>query len=499
MNNEQIKKILDDLYLIDPELKKYEKDLAEMIKKILESRPNTKFDEKFAQRLKKEIMEKIKKMKNQEEKNARLFFNFNFMKKFSYAPAGIIILLLIIAPAAFYLTKKNIDLAYNTLKISALKEGAFGSLAAQDQTASTQADARSEGGGGGEMIFGRGGGGGMGAASDIGFPAPEIVNYNYIYKGEEINISGENGKMEVYRRKKSQEGVYQLAKNVLGKINFDSVDLKKFNNTKITNFSLAEERDFGYMVNFDLEKNMVSIFSNWNKWPRPDSHCRDQACFDQHRLKINDMLSDEEIIKIAEDFVKEYKVNLDNYGPGQVFDYWRYYYETAGDKENVYIPESVSVIYPLKLNGKTLHDGSGFPSGLSVEINIRYKKASGLIGMTLQNYEAAAYEIEADSQKIINLAEQGGFYAGYRNLNPTKVIDVELGTPALGLMSHWKYDQGKTEGEELFVPALIFPIEKTSEETPYLFRKNIAIPLVKEILEERENNDYLIGIPEIKQ
>ena len=43
-----INNILKELYSLDPELKKHEQDLVIIINKLLKSRPDTKFDEKFA-------------------------------------------------------------------------------------------------------------------------------------------------------------------------------------------------------------------------------------------------------------------------------------------------------------------------------------------------------------------------------------------------------------------------------------------------------------------
>ena len=489
-----IEKILKDLYLIDPELKNYEKDLLEIINKILSSRPNTKFDEKFARSLKKEIMGEIKKMERRKKENAWQFFNFNFMKKFSYAPAGIIILLLLIIPAAYYLTKKNINLAYDTLKITRVEEKAFGSLQSEspagDEPALAETAKGLGGGGGGAPV-------GEASAQDtaVGLPAPGWVNYNYIYKGDDLVIT--ETAMEVLKKVKDSSSSKEFAKYI-SKLNLGSIDLGKFKNTTINNLDITEDREFGYSLYLNLVENSMSINTNWNKWPRPEAECRDEKCLEQYRLKIEDMPADEEIITIADDFIKEYDIDMKNYGPGQVWDYWRQNYEIAPDKSLAYIPETVPVIYPLIINGQIIYDESGNKTGLTVEVNIRHKKAAGIRDITSRNYISSNYEIENSSEKIIAIAKKGGLRQTFKYPEATKTIDIELGTPTLGLIKYYQYNRDKMESSELLVPAYIFPITDIPEET-YFYQENIVVPLVKEIIAERESSNNLIGIPETKQ
>src|SRR5258707_28170 len=53
--NEKAKQILADLFMIDPELKKYEKEVEQAVVNMMSAKPDTKFDESFATRLKAEL------------------------------------------------------------------------------------------------------------------------------------------------------------------------------------------------------------------------------------------------------------------------------------------------------------------------------------------------------------------------------------------------------------------------------------------------------------
>ena len=85
--------------------------------------------------------------------------------------------------------------------------------------------------------------------------------------------------------------------------------------------------------------------------------------------------------------------------------------------------------------------------------------------------------MENNYEKFVQLAEQGGIYPNYQHPNPAKTINITLGAPAMSLIPHHKYNPEKNEADELYVPALIFPITDVSEPNHYC-QKNIIIPLV---------------------
>ncbi len=65
-----IEEILSDLYALDKDLIQYDKALRKAIEKIIESKPDTKFDENFKLRLRGELLAKAQQLKNSAEENS---------------------------------------------------------------------------------------------------------------------------------------------------------------------------------------------------------------------------------------------------------------------------------------------------------------------------------------------------------------------------------------------------------------------------------------------
>ena len=134
---ELIDKILEDLYLIDSDLRREEKQLRKIITELLASKPKTNFDEKFSSKLKQEVLNKIQELESAKQSNKNNFnnLNINFMKKFYYIGGGALALgLLVVAVLNFYpkkspsffLGETPINLRSQILRVNA---GAFGSFA----------------------------------------------------------------------------------------------------------------------------------------------------------------------------------------------------------------------------------------------------------------------------------------------------------------------------------------------------------------------------------
>lgn len=66
MDNKKVKNILNELYALDPELAKYEKEIKKIIEEYLKAKPDSKFDEKFALELREKVMARAKELKIKE-------------------------------------------------------------------------------------------------------------------------------------------------------------------------------------------------------------------------------------------------------------------------------------------------------------------------------------------------------------------------------------------------------------------------------------------------
>lgn len=514
-----IQTILLELYTIDPSLRAQERELQKLIGEMLRANPLIIVDEKFLKELRRNIGALAREKSSHSSPNP--FSAFSFRTLFSKFPnplplAAALLLLALAIPMGIVLFKGENGIRQITEKktidtspsITALDDNAFGPLALA--TPSMESSKRSQGGGGSDPAalgtgqagsaysetnpmtapsvadssqtgsgqapaagFGRGGGGGV--SRDMASPmiAPEFYQYKFVYKGGEFSI---DDRMPVYRKKKTATLTSRVAEQIKN-INFGFLNLDKFQNLKAQQISLTEDRDHGYMINLNLEDNSFSINADWNRWAELQRSAYTPPASPP---------SDQEIISIADAFMRSYDINMSAYGPGKVT--WPQYHimgaDTAEKSASLYYTPDVSVLYPLKIDGKTVMDEGGNESGIYVSVNLPTKSVLGA-GFESNNYESSMYQMETDNKKLINIAEQGGMY-GYGMYPPyesAKITTIELGTPTSALVRTWRYDPSRNTGYELFVPALIFPVERMINGTFY--QKQIVIPIAKEILNER--------------
>ncbi|HOZ53655.1 MAG TPA: hypothetical protein PK142_03190, partial [bacterium] len=309
----------------------------------------------------------------------------------------------------------------------------------------------------------------------------DIVKYNYIYVGEDFSLLP--SEVDVY--KKITPDLSKEFSNLFSGKKISFFDLKKFSDISINNLTINEDRDYGYSIYLGLQDGNFSIYKNWKKWPNLDSLCAstgyEVSCYEQNRLTIADILPDQEILNISNKFLADYDINLDNYAEGVIQKSWLRYYIASDSEQSIYIPESISVIYPLKINDVMVYEEYGNFSGLTVEVDMKERKVSGLNGLSYQYYESSLYNTETDREAIMKIVNQGGRYPDYFYYEGSdfKSIDIEVGTPTLGLVKIWNYDNNYSNGYELFVPAYIFPIVSESEAS-YFNKENIVVPAVKD-------------------
>lgn len=477
--DKQIRELLDELYIIDPGLKKYEPGLIKIVDEFISARPNTKFTNEFKEQLRAEILSRINE--KQANKNTLNINQFTIMNKLFYAIGGAVVCIALVAvfyPSIREISTGEINLA-STLQIENMSAGAFGSLAPIEESDSmgqpmADASARATG-------LGGGGGGGyagisMGNEADMKMIAPDFIRYTYKYTGEDIELTSDQ--VNVLKRVKNAndgQSLWSLVKN----IKFNGLDFNSFKNVGVQSLSFVEDRDFGYQISMNFDEGSLSVNENWQKWQSEMNNCRDEACYEKYRLSIDDVPSDEEIIALANQFIAQYNFNLSEYGEPVVDNIWRTYYDQAIEPGNMYVPEIISVLYPQKIDGQDVYEENGADTGVRVNVNIRYNKVSGIYGLFTENYQSSSYEAETDISRILKVAEQGG--RNYYNYGGT-VEELSLGTPQVGYMRYWKYENNLSE--ELLVPALIFPILDKPENSNYYYMQNIVVPLVKDVLDQ---------------
>ncbi len=539
--NKNIQTILRDLYSMDPELKKFEKYLVPLLSRLVEAKPNLKLDQKFVENLRhqltmraNELMEGAKPA----ESPAKVGWFSQFFAPLmggTVALAALIIGLMVWNGNLVFVPKGP---AVDGAMIRLAEKNAFGPLG-QQPTAKTDlptggytktikvpkkatstkteeavaqessdavamkvesapaaesgamvvaeapmpvptAMARPQSGGGGM------GGGGIGISPGFDTKSMWIPYvYKYIYKGETVELS--KATVPVYKRVYEKPDDSALVK-LLSKSGFGLIDIARLRGLSLENVTLSQNSDQGYIVNIDFIGNSVSIQPKWNTWENPALACNgDTDCMNRAQIKLAEYPGDEALSQWTREFFANYDIDGSNYGSPVIQKFWE---ENPEAKIDV-LPDEIYMSYPLLVDGQPVYDVSGAPFGLMVTANLRFKKISGVSNLILPLFESSEYEAEQDFAKVLEYAEGGP--NPWRPEDEFKTLEVELGTPEEVLTSVWLPSKDPNQpSEQVFVPALKFPITKKPKEEPYFWQKAIIVPLAKELV-ERLNEP--IGLP----
>lgn len=502
--NEQIKIFLEDIYLVEPNLRNREDELLEIVGNLIKLQPEIVLDEKFKEELLKKFLQKAE--------NFSINKSFNFIHMFNnykigYWAGAIGILALLIVPTVFWFNGQKIN-SFKTsgsFQVAYNPPNAFGSLlggvgtSGGAQPLNTMSASESTGLKADSSVsyttgalVGRGGGGvavgSSGSVDSIKMIAPIYYNpvmYKYVFDGE-LNLP-EADSLPVLKRNLGA-GYGQETSGILSAFNLNLINLSAFNNSEVQFISLSEKKEGGYNISIDLNNESVSIGKNW-------VGCIGEVCAMEYQpLTEKDMMEDAGVIAIAEEFLRKMKVDITAYGQPYVRDNWRQNYLLTADKTNFYFPETSSVVFPFIFDGKKVYEQyGGEPDGLSVNVNVKTKQVADVYNLRTQNYLSSAYEIVKDEELILKIAGQGGT-GMYVPETAEKIVELKLVDPQLVWARIWKYDLGKSE--EILVPALMFSVENPPAEMYY--KRNVVVPLLKDLL-INENNNYPRPMPLIRE
>ncbi len=502
MNQQELQSILAELGL-DPS----DTQLQKLLERLIAEKPNVQIDEQFKLRLRQQLQQKIAgQAANDSDSTINIFTKF--MNKLMI-PALVVVVLLI-AGGVWY-TNQNpglINVGGNQLlsseySVDPVAANSFGDLS---KVAINTNGERNQSGGG-TAAFGLGAGGdaamaedqkmiapGSGGGSDVSILPVPGTNYEFAYDGDLPELAASQ---DVLKRVKPQQNP-SLVSRIISFFSFGLIDLGKFTDTKIQNFSFVEDKDYGLGVNIDLNYGNVSLYQNWEKWPQPEYVCDNNYCGAVPRITKEDMPSEAEAVSIANQFVTDYGVSLEGYGNPFLYEQyaWIAAYERSEDKDRFYFPENVMVMYPLTLEGQTVYDEGGNPAGMVVNIDVRTRKVNNLYGLDSKQFQKSSYVGETDTKRIDEIVKRGGYNNGWYwgGSDSEKKRTVKLGTPTVELVRMWYSPNPNQPGDELYVPSLVFPILDAPEEM--MWRKNVVVPLVKDILDNENRGGQPIPFNE---
>lgn len=478
----EVQRILEDVYRIDPTLRKQEQEVIAAIQHLLSSRPEAVGRPEFYAALKGRLLQMAERSyrKTEPTQSSLFVMSLSFIRKLAL-PVGAIsvaVFALLIAPSLKKTPAGTSFVALGTGSVTTIQNSAFGTLTAGPAF------------GRGAAGIGMGGGGGLVPQSvaptpissdeKIGMIAPpvDVTTYTFANEGD-LPSWGETG--DVYRRVKGEIQNAALAET-LSRAATGLIDFSAMKHLRVQSYTLIQDQPFGSSITIDFLESVASLYQNYASWPHPEAECRDDACYQTFRLKEADIPQDEEVIRIANAYLAENGIARKMYGEPMVNKDWYRVYQESTEKSLMYIPDSMSVVYPLVLDGKRVYDESGNPYGLTVSVNIRHRRVDGVMNVTTNVFERSSYALEQDEKRIRAFISQGGLYGSFYS-GAQKTVEVKLGQGEVVLQKTMKVGELGKPMEELFVPALRFPVVEKPKE---VWQQYVIIPLAKDILDQQK-------------
>lgn len=437
-----LRTLLDELYAVDPSLRTHEATLTPVLESLLRTKPEVTIDETFIATLRQTLMTKPAPAPRRID--WRLLF-----------PAVGIAAIALVVALPFTQPQPGSRMA-----VTSLASNAFGMLGA------AQASGTGGGGGGDAKRMA----GDTPATSEtsimVGEPYPNSVRYTYAYDGD-IALTETAG--TVYRR----SGALALpgsTQNTLKNMNLGTVDLGAFGDLGAQYITLRQDDVNGYNVSLDLMYGMISINTNEGMWSTLESY---------PQLTEATMPSEEDVVTTAATFLSRYGISTEGYGDAIVSKAAYGYILDLARSATGYVPDSMTVSWPVMVNGMpVLHsDGSGY--GITVGVNLRANTVTYVSIVSTNTLDASSYTLTTDVNAVRTIVERGGMY-GWQPETAEKTYNVTLGAPTQVLTIHSSYNEAERKSVDLFVPALSFPVTDAEGD---MQQSSIVIPLVESILE----------------
>lgn len=484
-----IEQLLAELYAADPTLREREGVLRPLLQELLASKPDAVMDPAFRELVRQRLLHRARSAAGGQF-SWSAFFNMS-MNKYIYTVGGAVIAILFAIPILTSLTRPTAELAFTPSIEKSSAERAFGSL--KGSTESSYVGGRGGGGGGAPAIDvsatsrPQSGGGGGG----VTMPAPEYLMPKFVYGGD---LELTDAKVTVLRRTKGNLSQGALSR-LVGSFDLGSMlNLKSFPGMSVWSVSLAQDREYGYSVFVDFAEGGVSVMQNWQKWPNPYAACsatNAPNCYENLRIRQEQLPSDGEVIAAADVFLAEHGISRDGYGAPEIMKDWAIAYERASSTEraNWYYPEQVMAVYPMVIDGLPVYEEGGQKAGIMVAYDVRAKRITSVTGLMTRQYESSSYEGQTDVAAV-RAALARGSWRDYGQMDPNlRSAEVAVGAPQRGWMRTTIPDSIGM-GTELLVPALVFPIEQVPSNIS-IWQQSIVLPLARELYTSQSNGPVM--------
>ena len=210
-----------------------------------------------------------------------------------------------------------------------------------------------------------------GGPNDRIMPPIQNATIEYAYVGDPVALN--DATLDVMKYTPSPISTNTINQTLAG-LNLGIMNLASFPNANVTDFSVSQNTPFGYQISVSPQNGSVSIDQNWMQWQSANPNCQDDACVKASQLKPSDVPANDEIVKIADDFLAAHTIDRSSYGTGEVDSSWNAYpvpMMAAGagtaqqDIAVRYVPDTMQVTYPLMVNGNPVYMNGGTKVGLT--------------------------------------------------------------------------------------------------------------------------------------
>ena len=502
MNTNDIQKILNDLYTLDPSLRSQEKELTTLIK-AMAIKPKAAYDPAFAATLRLQLLEALKHNQTMQSHEKNLTISELLMgSSLRYAFAGIaVIAIAIITTISLHANKTSGPVALNgsNAVITDIGAHAFGTLSAANTTSTTGADTAPQ-----RAAFSSApmipatapasAPAGTTASSPqsaaimrpIGPQNSTTITYNYTG----APITQDEAQLKVLKKTTTPFSVDQ-ATNALEQAGFGQINLSSFGGLSMSNVTLSQNESFGYQIYLDITNGTISIYENYNEWPQGTTS----------PLTASQIPTDNTVIATAEQFLATHAISTSTYGAPQVTKNNNVAVPMAATAATnmpmiPYYSDVEEVMYPLMVNNEPVYDTNGNSIGLTVEVNIRYDRVANIYGLSTENYQASAYDAITNTSTILSMAEASHsspilyYYANGTSDAPAttnNTVTYSLGTPIMGYADIYQSDSNG-QSNEFLVPAFIFPVTNASGTG----QQNIVVPLIKDFASTNNSGSEIV-------
>ncbi|EKE29518.1 MAG: hypothetical protein ACD_2C00156G0008 [uncultured bacterium (gcode 4)] len=471
------KKILRELYSLDPSLEEKEEKILQILEEMITNKPDTHFDEKFKEELRAKVLLEVSKKQGSDDKESEWKKAIAYLLLGASGVAFAAFMFVTVSPTGTvgpnnnwgqkisfaYEKEQKADKAFGTISPAAGWQWWGWSPVSRDATSSFMDSKIATGG----------------PAVDV--PPYEQKIYKYVYSWSWFNI--DETEMSVLLKKKSWLQGTDVS-SLLNNFSLTNIDISKFWDLKLNTLNLSQNIDKWLNMNIDLNEWNIQISKNYALWPQ--FACVTEECVKTNKIDINEIPSDDKLLEIASSFANDFKLDLSSYWKPIVNKEWRAEYERATNKNDIYIPDTVYVVYPLVLDSKSVFEEFWQNRWITIWIDVRSQKVSEVSGLERLEFEESKYPVETNTWNILKIAEKWWrYWIDDLSIYPENIkitnVEVKLWEPTLSYVHMYDYKDWRSA--EYMVPAMIFPVAQEPKEWEY-FQKNIVVPIAKDLITE---------------